>query len=224
MVDGRRYREMVGCLTYLSVVGRPDISADVSIAAQKCAKPEEEDEKMVDRIFRYLVGTPNVGIEYSQGEGLGIEVHTDADGQEDGTRCPRHGSVVMLAGGPITWGSRLARIVTTSTAESELVAVAETVKVMLYLEDILQFVGVKVEEEQTIWSDNSAAVFASGSAGALRRTKHFDIRYLFILQHCRSGKYKVQYVPTDDNVADIFTKPLGKEKHRKFAMRLVHGF
>jgi len=46
--------------------------------------------------------------------------------------------------------------------------------------------------------------------------KHIDVRYHFIREAVEDGKVSVVYIPTDDNPADIFTKPLAKAKFRRF--------
>ena len=52
------------------------------------------------------------------------------------------------------------------------------------------------------------------------RTKHIDLRYHFIREAVEDGKTQVKYIPTDDNVSDIFTKPLLRPKFTKFVESL----
>jgi len=52
------------------------------------------------------------------------------------------------------------------------------------------------------------------------RSKHIEARYFFIRELVQEGNMKAVYIPTEDNVADIFTKPLGHETHLKFAAAL----
>ena len=48
------------------------------------------------------------------------------------------------------------------------------------------------------------------------RTKHIDLRHHFICEAVEDGKIQVKYIPMDDNVSDIFTKPLLRPKFTKF--------
>ena len=56
------------------------------------------------------------------------------------------------------------------------------------------------------------------------RTKHIEVHYHFVRERVLSGEVDLQYVPTDRQTADIFTKPLGLHKLRQFsgALRLRH--
>ena len=57
------------------------------------------------------------------------------------------------------------------------------------------------------------------------RSKHIEIRYHFIRDHVQKGVVKLQYLPTDEQVADILTKSLGKSKFEYFRdkMGVVHN-
>jgi hypothetical protein len=56
------------------------------------------------------------------------------------------------------------------------------------------------------------------------RTKHIDIRYHFIREAVENSKINMQYIPTNDNIADIFTKPLAKAKFERFTAMLGLGY
>ena len=64
--------------------------------------------------------------------------------------------------------------------------------------------------------DNQGAIALAKDNKFHARTKHIDIRYHFIREAVEDGKILVKYIPTDDNTADIFTKPLAKQKFRHF--------
>ena len=100
--------------------------------------------------------------------------------------------------------------------------VAETVKMASWYCDVLEFIGIKVGSPQIIYSDNQAAVFMAADASAFRRTKHFDIRYLYVLQQSRElGKFRIEYVNTAFNKADVFTKRMPYATFRKFVPWLL---
>ena len=68
----------------------------------------------------------------------------------------------------------------------------------------------------TINSDNQGAIALSKDNKFHARTKHIDVQYHFVREAVEDGKMSVVYIPTDDNPADIFTKPLAKPKFRHF--------
>jgi hypothetical protein len=64
--------------------------------------------------------------------------------------------------------------------------------------------------------DNQGAIALAKDNKFHARTKHIDLRYHFIREAVDDGKITMKYVPTADNVADIFTKALGKPKFKQF--------
>jgi hypothetical protein len=64
--------------------------------------------------------------------------------------------------------------------------------------------------------DNQGAIVLAKDNKFHARTKHIDICYHFIRKAVEDGKISVKYIPTDDNMADIFTKPLSKSKFHRF--------
>ena len=142
--------------------------------AQSSVAPDAEADARVDRIMRYVAGTVDRGLVFSRGD-LEVQCYTDADGQMDVSRRPRFGYVVMVGGTPVLWTSSLAKIVTMSTGESELVAVAETVKMLLWYCDVLQFIGIVVPKPQVLYSDNQSAVFMAAVLFGGRNISTFGI-------------------------------------------------
>lgn len=63
-----------------------------------------------------------------------------------------------------------------------------------------------------LFSDNQAAIRLVWNPEFHRRTKHIDIKFHMIREAQVNGQNATQYVPTADQIADMFTKPLTKEK------------
>ena len=72
----------------------------------------------------------------------------------------------------------------------------------------------------TINCDNQGAIALSKDNKFHARTKHIDIRYHFIREAVGDGKISVKYIPTDENPADIFIRPLAKAKFHHFVEML----
>ena len=83
-------------------------------------------------------------------------------------------------------------------------------------EDIVRF----KEEIRRYWeiTDNGPIGWFLGF-----QIKHIDICYHFICEVAKDGKIQVEYIPTDDHVVDIFTKPLVKTKFHHFIELLGDG-
>ena len=67
---------------------------------------------------------------------------------------------------------------------------------------------------------NQGVIVLSKDNKLHQHTKHIDIRYHFIHEAVEDGQIRTNYVPTDQNPADIFTKPLSKTKFRGFVAGL----
>src|SRR5438045_7303666 len=65
----------------------------------------------------------------------------------------------------------------------------------------------------TILSDNQSALEIAENPANYRRAKHIDIRYHAIRHYLRNDQIMVDYVPSNAQAADIFTKALGPLKH-----------
>lgn len=98
------YREAVGSLMFLVVVSRPDLAFAVNLISRYVNKFDENHWAAVKRIFKYLVGTLDFGIEYrSGGNGSKLVGYSDADYAGDlETRRSTTGYVFEFADGPVT--------------------------------------------------------------------------------------------------------------------------
>jgi hypothetical protein len=66
-----------------------------------------------------------------------------------------------------------------------------------------------------VFSDNQGALAIAQNPTNYQRSKHIDIRYHFIRQAVQSGRVRIEYVPTSQQLADILTKPLGPLQHHR---------
>ena len=75
-----------------------------------------------------------------------------------------------------------------------------------------------------MYQDNQSAIPLknNGRASSSRRIKHLNIRYFFITDHIKKGELKIEYCPTDDMVADFFTKPLQGKKFLQFRKIIIN--
>ena len=214
------YMEAVGSLLYIAGTCRPDISLAVSLLAKAMADPAERHWGLLKGVLRYLAGTRVHGIIYGLGEG--VHGYTDADyaGCTD-TRRSRSGYVFLAAGGAVSWLSKGQPVVALSTAESEYVAAAAAAKEAVWLKRLTAGVGlVSSKGALVLYGDNQAALAIAANDSDSPKTKHIAVRYHFLRQQTADGVLQLCFVPSADNTADIFTKPLDKEKFSKFRAML----
>lgn len=215
------YREAVGSLLYVTNKCRPDLSYSVNYCSRKMEKPTDQDVVNVKRIFRYLVATKEEGITYKHTECEKLIAYSDADFAGDSeSRKSTTGYVIFLCGGPISWCSRKQPIVSLSSTESEYIAAAECVKELLFLKTMIdELTGSDIKI--VLFVDNQSAITLIKNGQFNRRSKHIDVRFHFINEKVHEGLININYCATENQIADIFTKPLGNVKFQKFRGQLM---
>lgn len=204
------YRQAVGALMYLMLGTRPDLAYSVGFLSRSLENPSLEDVARVKRVFRYVAGTLTKGITYTRKVKRGIlETFSDADfGGCTKTGRSTSGVVVKYAGGAISWMSQRQPTVATSTTEAEIIAASEAAKEIIWLSRLFKNI-VTLKQVPIIEVDNTAAVRLSENPEFHRRTKHIAIKHFFIREMVTEGELAVQQISSENQLADIMTKPLG---------------
>lgn len=209
------YRAAVGSLMYLATSTRPDLAYPVSIVAASLDCPTAANWSQVKRILRYLKGTLNYGIVYkSHSESAKLLVFSDADyAQDSKTRRSTSGVVCLYAGGAISWMSQKQRCVSLSTTEAELIAANEAGKTTIWLMKLFDDLDlIHKASNPTIQCDNIATVRLIKNPEFHSRTKHIDIRYLWLREKLEEGCLSVEFVSSVNQLADFLTKPCPRIK------------
>jgi hypothetical protein len=132
------------------------------------------------------------------------------------------GYIFMLAGGPISWQSKLQDCISLSSMESEYIAACAATQESIWLSSLIEELNVNIKKPITINEDNKACIQYSKHPGDHRRTKHNDNKYHFVREQVNEGKVELNYCPSVDNIADIFTKALPPQKFEKFRNLIVN--
>ncbi|GJY18282.1 hypothetical protein Tco_0389773 [Tanacetum coccineum] len=109
-----------------------------------------------------------------------------------------------------------------SSAKAEYVAVARCCANVLWMKSQLTEYGI-IYEKVPIFCDNTSAIAISNNPVLHSRTKHIDIRYHFIRDHVLKGDIKLYFIPTQYQLADIFTKPMDEPSFKILIIELVVG-
>jgi Reverse transcriptase (RNA-dependent DNA polymerase) len=211
------YAEVLGMLLYLATCTRPDLAHAVGLLARFMAKPRQEHWIHLKGVLRYLCKTRNRGIMYG-GKDCKVEGYCDSNYAADpDKRRSTGGFVFLLAGGAISWGSKLLPTVATSTLEAEYMASACSAKEALWIRKLMTTLrGVEGAACITINCDNQGALALQRNPTSHQRAKHIDVSHHFVRERVARGEIEMQYCPTEDMLADLFTKALAKPKHEKF--------
>lgn len=220
----KTYQEAIGSLLYLSNNTRPDLSFAVSRLSQVCSNPTEVDWKNVLHVFSYLANSKNLRLCYRR-TSKPIQVFCDSDYAGDLTdRKSRSGYVIMLAGSAVSWFSKKQTCTATSTLESEYIAMCEVSKELLWLKSFLCELNQQIfmGEPASIFCDNQGAIenVVNHDKNVSERTKHIAIKYFFCKELVLKNVVNFNYVKSESNIADGFTKPLKGPLHNLFVRRL----
>ncbi|GJY83858.1 putative ribonuclease H-like domain-containing protein [Tanacetum coccineum] len=178
------YRGMIGTLMYLTS-SRPDLVFVVCMCARYQAKPTEKHLHAVKLIFRYLRGTINMGLWYLKDSCIALTAFADAD----------HA------------GCQDTRKITSGKAE--YIALSGCCAQILWMRSQLYGLGFNMIP---LYCDNKSAIALCCNNVQHSRSKHIDIRHHFIKEQVENGVVELYFVRTEYQLADIFTKPLGRER------------
>jgi hypothetical protein len=119
------------------------------------------------------------------------------------------GGCHLLGRSLVSWTSKKQNSVALSTAEAEYIAAGACCTQILYMKQTLLDYGV-VLENIPLLCDNESAVKIANNPVQHSRTKHIDICHHFLRDHVAKGDIILEGVRSEDQLADIFTKPLEK--------------
>ena len=219
-----KFQELIGSLMYLVTCTRPDIAAAVGQLARVMSQPSKLHWSAAKHVLRYLKGTKGLSLTYGNArdeERENLIGFSDANfGGDSATARSTTGYVFILNGAAVSWKSKLQSVVALSTAEAEYMALCETVKEAVYLQQLLEEIGLKALPV-TIYEDNQPCIHIASNPVTSNRSKHIAVRYHYVREVISNGKVQVLYKSTQEMVADCLTKNLAKDKVEKFRSILL---
>jgi hypothetical protein len=119
----------------------------------------------------------------------------------------------------VSWASKKQNFVALSTAEAEYIAAGHCCVQLLWMRQTLRDYGYNLSKVPLL-CDNESAIGMADNPVEHSRTKHIDIRYHFLRDHQQKGDIEIAYVNTQNQLADIFTKPLDEKTFSKLRNEL----
>jgi hypothetical protein len=210
------YRSLVGCLLYLAIASRLDITYAVQQLSQYLDCYSYAHWNAAVRVLRYLKGTRDLKLVLGGSNPIDLLGFTDSDWANClDTRRSIGGYAFTLGSGIISWNCRKQKTVASSSCEAEYTAAYESCKEAIWLRSLLSSIGFSPSGPTTILCDNNAAINLSEDPSLHQRVKHIDIKYHFLRERVHSKEIKLSYINTNDNIADVFTKALDRIKFTK---------
>lgn len=208
-----KYRTAIGCLLYLSINTRPDIATAVAILSQKIAAPTTTDWKHVKNLIKYLKGTSSLRLKLGgDKEEKKLIGFADADWAEDRGSQKSNSGFIFILGGPISWCCKRQTCVALSSTEAEFIALSEACKESIWLQRILEDLYWTGHKTTIIHEDNQSVLRLIIDEKLSNRTKHIDTKIHFVKDYIDKGLVACEYCPTENMLADLFTKGLAKNR------------
>ncbi len=214
-VDKTTYLEHIGMLNYLAVLTRPDLLYALSRCAQKCANPTVSDMKKVKRIFKYINGTRDHGLTFSQSKVIRLTCWVDASHIHYNDGKGHFGYAFSLGpeDGVFYARSQKMKIVTPAgSTESEYVALYEAATEIVFLRNLLEEIGFKQDSPTLVYEDNMSTIDMAHGKGNFHKQKHINVKYHFTRELVKQKVLQICYCKTEEMVADILTKGLSKSQ------------
>ena len=156
----------------------------------------------------------NLALKYCKDE-KPVTGFSDADfGSNLDDRHSTTGNVFLLAGGAVSWLSKKQAVVALSTSEAEYVALSTAAQEAVWFQKL--FANLHMQAEAIIVKEDNQGATALAQTN---RTKHIDIRFLFIREALEQGT--IVYCPTLEMVADLLTKCIPRGQFEK--LRVLMG-
>ena len=212
--EGSRFRALAARLNYLAM-DRSDMQFAAKECCRRMAKPRLGDWTLLKRAGRYLRGRPRCIQAFPFEDykkclkGFG---DSDWAGEKPG-RKSTSGGAVMLGGSMLKSWSTSQSVIALSSGEAELYALMRLATQTLGIMSMARDFGENLTAE--IQTDSSAAMGMAHRAGLGGKSRHIDVQFLWIQDCIKSKEVKLAKVHTDDNLADVLTKYLGKESFEK---------
>ena len=214
------FKSLVGSLRYLTFTC-PDIMYAVGLVSWYMEKPKQDHFIAAKIILRYIKGTQNHGLFYTHTQDSKLVGYSDSDygGDLDHGKSTS-GYAFHIGSAVVSWSSKKQQIVALSTCEAEYIAVAACTCQAMWLKYILSELYLAQEGPITIYVDNKSTISLAKNLVSHCRSKHINIKYHFIREQVKNKIIELVHCRTEEQLADIFTKPLKTNTFQKFIEKL----
>ena len=228
---------VVGSVQWCATNCRPDLTVISSVLGSERHDPSVAGMKNMERMLCYISGTVNKGMTYSHDHVTRAEMRrivklvlwADSDWQgdikisKDPKSRSRGGHLSTVEGCPVHWQSKLRTVggeddgptvIDLSSASAEIGAQSEACRRLIWLKRTLTSAGFDIGTVK-MFADNTASITFAYGQTLTERTRHIHRNDSFVRELVRGGDIEVEYVRSEDNLADFFTKILPLAPYRK---------
>lgn len=217
--DMRRvpYAELVSALNWILVISRPDNQFATLILLRFMANPACTHWEAAKYNLHYLMGTKHHKLVLNCTLSNSLKPYSNCNwallaDQQLISRC-----AILLSSTAISWYLCKQSIVTQSTCKAEYIGMSKASCKLTHIALVLhQLPFCKFDRPLTLYGNNQSAIQLAKSGNFSAWTKHIDVKYQYITKALEDSRLCLQYTPTNNMVANIFTKALPCEKLKYF--------
>ncbi|CAL8154967.1 unnamed protein product [Prunus armeniaca] len=190
-----------------------DPADETSLLARFMHCPTKKHYGTAKRVLRYIQGTIDFGIEYQKGKEAVLIGYCDSDwsGIQDDMRSTS-GYAFSFGSGVFSWASVKQHSVALSIVEAEYVSASEATTLAIWLRFVLEDFGELQADATPLMVDNTSGIAITRNPVFHQKTKHINRRYHFIRDALQDGVVDLKYCKSKEQMADIFTKALPKDR------------
>jgi hypothetical protein len=223
--DAREFHSLVAKALYLAKRSRPDILTAIGFLTTRVREPTEQDRQKLSRVLKYLNDTRELCLTLERADGP-CAAYVDASFAVHSDKKSHSGFAATVGKGAVLCASSKQKLTTKSSTEAELVAVSDKVGHALWLNNLVyeqEKYKKKEQEPITLFEDNQSciALIRSGKPSS-SKSRHISIRYFFIKDRVERNEINLTYLPTEEMVADLLTKPVQGSLFRALRNRLLN--
>jgi hypothetical protein len=218
------FHSRIAKLLYLAKRTRPDILLPVVYLSTKVTSPTTVHWGQLERILKYINGSKELGIKIRVDLPIKLSAYIDASYGVHKDAKSHSGLVISLGSGPIMVKSAKQKVVSKSSTEAELIAASDMCSQVLWNRNFLIHLGEDVPPAIVYQDNKSAILLEKNASGSSERTRHIKIRDFWIKDRIDEGEMVVEYLATEDMIADLLTKPLQGALFLKLRSLLLNWF
>jgi hypothetical protein len=200
-------KSRIGSLMFASVCTRPDIAYAVSYLARYTTHPSKEVCKAINRVFKYLVGTKELGIFIPKNDETTMRVYCDSDyGGDKNDFKSTSGIIVYLGQSVVSWYTSKQTTTAQSSCDAEIVAMNHAAKEIVWMRGLLEELGAHQANPTKLFCDNQGAIQLAHNPVFHKRTKHIMIKFSYLVEQLQKDEIILNYIKSAENISDMFTK------------------
>ncbi|KAG7372416.1 reverse transcriptase RNA-dependent DNA polymerase [Nitzschia inconspicua] len=211
------YGSIVPKLLHVALRARPDILPAVAFLCTRLSDPREQDWNKLRRLLQYINGTISLPRILGGGTLTRLKTWVDASYAVHPDFKSHTGGAVSLGLGAFMCKSQKQKLNTKSSTEAELVGASDFLPATIWVKMFMEAQGYPITVNDFAQDNESAMKLElNGRASAGQKSRHINIRHFFITDRVKTEGLNIIHCPTEEMLADFFTKPLQGALFRKF--------